>query len=71
MEAEFVTDNTINVIMPNRMVIMVNDESTNNNWAMVNYDPNSPIFFQILSASVLENAKSYYQDLMIEQKKKN
>ncbi|WP_422104677.1 hypothetical protein [Winogradskyella sp.] len=70
MEAEFVSDSTISLNMPNSMTIMINDESTNNKWAMINYDPDSPMFFQILSAPVLEKAKSYYQDLMIAHKKK-
>ncbi len=71
MEAEFVSDNTIDVIMPNRMTIMVNDKLTNGNWAMINYDTNSPLFYQILSAPIVEKAKDYYQDLLIEHKKKD
>ena len=53
------------------MTILIKDESTNNKWAMINYDPDSPLFFQLLSATVIEKAKSYYQDLMIAQKKKD
>lgn len=69
MDVEFISDNSMNVFMPNRMTILINDESTKNKWAMINYDPSSPIFFQLLSAPVLEKAKNYYQDLMIENKK--
>ena len=71
MEAEFVSDKTVHLNMLNRMTILIKDESTNNKWAMINYDPDSPLFFQLLSATVIEKAKSYYQDLMIAQKKKD
>ena len=71
MDAEFVSDNTVHLNMLNRMTILIKDESTNNKWAMINYDPDSPLFFQLLSATVIEKAKSYYQDLMIAQKKKD
>ena len=70
MDVDFLSNNSMAVNMLNRMTIIIKDESTNNKWAMINYDPNSPLFFQILSASVLEKAKDYYQDLMIEHKKK-
>lgn len=70
MEATFVSDNTISVVMPNRITILVNDATTDDKWAMINYDPDSPIFFKLLSAPVLEKAKSYHEDLMIEKKKK-
>lgn len=71
MDAEFVSDKTVHLNMLNRMTILIKDESTNNKWAMINYDPDSPLFFQLLSATVIEKAKSYYQDLMIAQKKKD
>ena len=71
MEVEFTSNNSMKVNMPNRMTILINDDTTNNKWAMINYDPNSPLFFQLLSAPVLEKAKEYYQDLMIENKNKN
>ncbi|GAB4156512.1 MAG: hypothetical protein Tsb0033_07230 [Winogradskyella sp.] len=70
MEATFESDNTLNLKMLNRMTVLIKDESTENRWAMINYDPDSPLFFQLLSAPVIEKAKSYYQDLMIAQKKK-
>ena len=71
MDAEFISDKTVHLNMLNRMTILIKDESTNNKWAMINYDPDSPLFFQLLSATVIEKAKSYYQDLMIAQKKKD
>ncbi|WP_431108976.1 hypothetical protein [Winogradskyella poriferorum] len=71
MDAEFVSNKTVHLNMLNRMTILIKDESTNNKWAMINYDPDSPLFFQLLSATVIEKAKSYYQDLMIAQKKKD
>ena len=71
MDAEFVSDKTVHLNMLNRMTLLIKDESTNNKWAMINYDPDSPLFFQLLSATVIEKAKSYYQDLMIAQKKED
>lgn len=70
MDVEFLSDNSMNVFMPNRITILINDETTENKWVMVNYDPNSPIFIQILPTSVIEKAKSYQQELMMEDKKK-
>ncbi|EDP70716.1 hypothetical protein FBALC1_08153 [Flavobacteriales bacterium ALC-1] len=70
MEAEFISDKTVKINMLNRITILLNDESTNHKWAMLNYDPNSPLFFQLLSAEIIENAKEYHQDLMLENKKK-
>lgn len=70
MEAKFISDNTVGLNMPNRITILVNDESTANKWAMVNYDPNSPLFVQLLSVEIIEKAKEYHQELMIATKKK-
>ena len=55
--------------MKDRITIVLKDNSTNNNWAMVNYDPDSPIFYQILPSELLEKAKIYKQDLMLESAK--
>ncbi|WP_299886655.1 hypothetical protein [uncultured Lacinutrix sp.] len=69
MEAEFISNNTLKVLMLNRLTILVKDKATNNKWVMVNYDPDSPLFFKILSVNIIEKAKEYNQGLMIESKK--
>lgn len=71
MEAEFETDKKVNVSAPNRMVIFLKNEISNGKWTMLNYDTNSPIFSQMLSANILEKSKSYYENVMIAAKKKN
>lgn len=69
MYVKFTSDKSMEVFMPNRITILIKDKSTKNKWAMLNYDPESPLFFQILSKPVLEKTKAYYEDLMIENKK--
>ncbi|RZN83472.1 MAG: hypothetical protein EVB11_04680 [Winogradskyella sp.] len=71
MDAEFETDKKVNIKAPNRMVIFLKNETSGGKWTMINYDTNSPIFYQILSSNVLETSKSYYENIMIEAKKKN
>lgn len=69
MDVEFLSTNTLNVLMKDRLIIFIKDNSTNKSWKTLNYDPDSPIFFQILSVEILENAKAYNQNLMLESKK--
>lgn len=71
MHVAFISNNSLDIEMANRITIMIKDDVTNNKWALINYDPNSPLFYQILSKTVLEKAKDYYQNLMIENKKNN
>ena len=71
MEVEFISNNAMKILMKDRLTIIVKDNSTNNKWAMVNYDPDSPLFFQILPSSLIEISKEYKQSLMLESKKEN
>lgn len=61
----------MNVNAPDRLVIFLKDEKTNGEWKMVNYDPNSPLFVQILPVEIIEKAKNHHQAIMLESKKKN
>lgn len=70
MDVTFISNNTLDIIMNHRMTILLRDEITGNDWAMINYDAESPLFYQVVPTAVLEKAKAYYQDLMIESKKK-
>lgn len=70
MDVTFISDNTLNILMNNRMTIVMRDKHTDNKWVMINYDAESPLFYQVVPTVVLEKAKMYYQDLMIESKKK-
>ena len=56
---------------PNRMVIFIKNETSNNKWTMLNYDANSPIFVDLLPVRVIEKSKDYHQNIMLEAKKKN
>ncbi|GGI57427.1 hypothetical protein [Winogradskyella haliclonae] len=71
MDATFETDSKVNVSAPNRMVIFLNNETSNNKWTMLNYDANSPIFVDLLPVGVIEKSKDYHQSIMLEAKKKN
>ncbi len=68
-DAKFISDSTIDVLMNNRMTVLVNEDTTNNKWVMLNYNPDSPLFYKMLPASVLETAKEYKQKIMLEKKK--
>lgn len=71
MDASFETDNKINILAPNRMVVFLKNESSNKEWKMINYDSNSPIFVDMLSVGILEKAGKYYQNILLEAKKRN
>ena len=70
MDATFESKNKINVNAQNRVVILLKDDKTNNEWKMINYDPNSPFFVQILPAEIIEKAKSHHMALLLASKKK-
>ncbi len=69
MDVTFTADNAMNVKMNDRVNIVIKDEFTNNQWRILNYDPDSPLFYQIIPTKVLEEAKAYRQDLLLERKK--
>lgn len=69
MEVEFISNKTLKVLMKDSMTILLKEDATDNKWVMINYDPDSPLFYQILSKDVLEKAKNYKQDLMLQRKK--
>ena len=71
MEVTFISNKTLDIVMNNRITIILKDDTTNNKWVMVNYDPDSPLFYNIVPTSLIESAKSYKQDLMLESKKNN
>ncbi len=71
MDVKFVSNNTLDILMKDRITILIKDSLTNNKWAMVNYDPDSPMFYQMVPSSLLESAKTYKQNLMLESKKKS
>ncbi|TCK69246.1 hypothetical protein DFQ05_0766 [Winogradskyella wandonensis] len=71
MEASFENNSKVNVKAPNRLVIFIKNEDTKDEWKMLNYDPNSPIFADLLPVDVLEKSMDYYQKLQLESKKKN
>lgn len=69
MEVSFISDNKLDILKENSLTILLNDEITSGTWKMINYNPDSPLFFKCLPTSVLEKAKDYYENLMITSKK--
>lgn len=69
IDVTFLSENSMNMFMNNRITIMLKDNHTNNKWVMVNYDADSPLFYQIVPTSLLESAKEYNQNLMLESAK--
>ena len=71
MDVDFISNNAMNVLIKDCVTIILKEDSTNDKWIMVNYDPDSPFFYQIVPSSIMEKAKLYKQDLMLERKKSN
>ena len=70
MDTEFLSDNTVKIIMNDRITVILKGDSTENKWVMMNYDAGSPLVYQIFSSSLLEAAKKYKENLLLESKKK-
>ena len=71
IKASFMSDSEIEMIMRDSITILLKDDSTKNKWVMVNYDPDSPFFYKILTSELLEKVKEYKQDLMLKRKKES
>lgn len=69
MNVKFVSKNSMSVLMKDRVTIILKDDSTENKWVMINYDPDSPLSYQLLSTDLLEASKKYRQNLMLDSKK--
>lgn len=69
IDAEFLSNNSLTMIMKDTLTIILKDNYTNNQWVMINYDPNSPFIYQIMSSALIEKTKEYKQNLMLERKK--
>ena len=70
MDTEFLSENTVKIIMNDRITVILKGDSTKNKWVMMNYDTSSPLVYQVFSTSLLETAKKYREDLLLESKKK-
>ena len=70
MDIEFLSENTVKIIMNDRITVILKGDSTKNKWVMMNYDTSSPLVYQVFSTSLLETAKKYREDLLLESKKK-
>ncbi|CAH8282076.1 hypothetical protein EV196_11043 [Mariniflexile fucanivorans] len=69
MEVEFLSNKTMSVLVKDSLTIILKDNNTNNEWVMANYNPDSPFFYQIMPSALMEKAKEYKQNLMLERKK--
>tara|TARA_R110002012_G_scaffold317990_1_gene535369 strand:- start:180 stop:839 length:660 start_codon:yes stop_codon:yes gene_type:complete len=69
MSVSFISDNTLDVVMENSMTLFLKDNNTEQQWKMLNYTPDSPMFFQIVPTLVIEKAKEHFQNNMLEESK--
>ncbi|MBB4807986.1 hypothetical protein HNP38_003326 [Chryseobacterium defluvii] len=67
MKSKFLDDSTLE-LSKESMIIAINDESTGNVWKYVNYDETNFLFASIMPVEVMEKAKEYYADFLIQQK---
>ena len=70
MEATFLSDTEVRLLQPNSITIFIKDEVTNGDWYLINYNPNEPIFFELLPVEVIEKANLFKQEMILEQAKK-
>lgn len=71
MDINFISDSAMDVLLKDSLTIMLKEDATNNQWVMVNYDVDSPLFYQVVSSDLIEKAKEYKQNLMLESKRKS
>jgi len=71
MDVSFVSNNAVDVILNDRITILIRDKETNGQWKMVNYDTNSPFLFQVLPSNILEKSKALREELLIQRKKES
>ncbi|WP_406683553.1 hypothetical protein N1F78_12800 [Seonamhaeicola sp. MEBiC1930] len=71
MDVEFVSSNTLEAIVKNSMTILLKEDATEGKWVLLNYDADSPLFYQVVSSDLVEKAKKYKQDLMLVSKKQS
>lgn len=71
MEVTFLSDNSMDVLLKDSLTIILREDATDNKWVMVNYQADSPLFFQVVSSELIEKAKEYKQNLMLATKKKS
>ena len=69
MEVAFDSKSKIKMLLPDRVIIFIRNEVTENTWKMINYDPDSPLLYQVLPSSLIEKAKEHRQDLLLNSKK--
>lgn len=70
IDVEFISKSSLKMLIKNSIVIALKESATDNKWVMINYDADSPIMYRLLPTFVLESAKKYKQNLMLESKKK-
>lgn len=71
MDVDFVSNSSMNVLMRDRVTIILKEDATKGKWVMINYDPDSPLTYQLLSTDLLEKTKEYRQDLLLSSKNKS
>lgn len=71
MEVNFISNNSMNINMLDRITILLKDDLSDGKWTMLNYDPDSPLFYQMTPTSLIEEGKKYKQELMLLRKKEN
>jgi hypothetical protein len=65
MIATFKSEKSVDVLMKDRITIILKDHHTNNKWKMLNYDPNSPLFEKMTPAILIEKSKEFKQSLLL------
>ena len=70
MDVKFESDNVMDVMMNDRITVILKDNTTKNKWVMMNYDSQSPLVYQLFPTSILEKVKKHKENLLLERKKK-
>ena len=70
VDVNFLSNNELEMFMKDNVTIILKGKETNDKWAIINYEADSPILYRFLPSTILEKAKEYKQNLMLESKKK-
>ena len=65
IDVTFTSDNVLDATVNNSITIVLKNAETHDKWVMVNYDADSPLFYQVVPTSIIEKTKAYKQDLML------
>ncbi len=69
LEVLNIVGTNVSVLSQNSVMIMINDEETDGEWKSLNYDSDNAFLYQVVPTFVLEDAKEFKENLMLQNAK--